>query len=173
MKKKLNNQKDFYNKVFNHSLYFLKFRPRSEKEVRSNLQKYLYKFGLQEDDRTELINKTIHRLKDLKFVDDWEFAKYWIDQRKRSKPKGKKVIAFELRQKGIDNDLAEVLVEQEFSDNLVNDLINKLIEKADRKYQYLPYLERKNKLTQFLLRRGFSYEEIRPVIDEYVKKGVE
>ncbi|MFH1612897.1 MAG: regulatory protein RecX, partial [bacterium] len=53
----------------------------------------------------EEIEKTINFFKKLNLIDDRLFAKQWIEQRIRFKPRGKKLIEKELLFKGISKEL--------------------------------------------------------------------
>lgn len=159
MKKQIND-------VFNKSLFFLKFRPRSEKEVRDNLLKYIKKNNLQE----EMIEEVIINLRKLQFVDDLAFARYWVEQRQAFRPKGERVIRLELKQKGIDKAVIEKVISETFTPKSQVESITKLINKALLKYNRLDFNKRRQKVIEYLLRRGYIYSEISSVVDELVKK---
>ena len=69
-------------------------RPRSTKEVRDRMREK----GI--DDTVQ--DRVVDRLTELDLLDDEAFARYWIDQRARFKPRGIPLLQQELRQKGID-----------------------------------------------------------------------
>ena len=79
-----------------------------------------------------------------------------------AQPKGMRLIAQELKVKGIDaRDL-----------NLDEDVLARhAVEKKLLLWQKLPKLEQKKKIYGFLGRRGFSYTTIASVIDEMLEKG--
>src|SRR5260221_1827517 len=81
------------------SLRFLQIRRRSEKEI----VEYLTKKKVPE----KTIADVLQFLKEKKYVNDTEFARWWIDQRTRVKPKGKRFIAIELQQKGVSKDIVD------------------------------------------------------------------
>src|SRR5436309_3472887 len=81
------------------ALRFLQIRPRSEKEIID----YLTKKNVPE----KTIEGVLQYLKEKKYVNDTEFAHWWVDQRTRVKPKGKRFIAIELQQKGIARDIID------------------------------------------------------------------
>lgn len=138
-----------YEKFFNSSLHFLSFRARSEKEVLDNLKK--------KEAPIEIIEKIIQKLKELKFLDDKEFAKAWIEQRSAFKPRSSKVLKIELRQKGISEDIIEEFIE------VKNDLAlaKKLFEKNKRKFKGEDWF---NKAAGFLQRKGFDWDIIKEVL---------
>lgn len=167
MRKKVEkNNKDLFNKALNHAYYFLKFRERSEKEVRQNLASYLKKKKIEESIILKIVSEVIDYLKERTYIDDLDFAKNWILKR----TKGKKVLIFELKQKGISQEIIEKVIDsQEFKGSQVN-AINKIFQKSTKKYANLPYPKNKEKIILFMLRKGFNYSAIQQLVDEFLKK---
>ncbi len=157
-------------KIYQRVLLLLKFRPRSEKEIRNFVQGILKKYKIPLSEHESLINETISYLKEINLIDDNEFIKYWVAKRSGRNPKGRKIIIYELRQKGIDNDFIENNLKIIFENYDQNEIIKKTLNKADRRYIHLDPLNRRKKLTQYLLRRGFNYNEFNHLVDEIVKK---
>ena len=93
---------DDFEKSYNRALRFLSFRPRSEKEIKDYLK--LKTKNLELKTQNEIVNSIIKRLKEHKFLDDEEFARWWIEQRTKIKPRAWKVIQYELKQKGIEEE---------------------------------------------------------------------
>jgi len=158
---------DPFQKHYDRVLRFLSFRPRSEKEIRDYLKRPPRKRfpSKQKPIDEEVVEKIIAKLKEYKFVDDEEFTRWWIEQRTGAKPKGARVIKMELQQKGIDREHIERLLSTEEIKKLGNEGIRKLIEKHYPKYANLPKQEIRQKLGQFLLRRGFDWDSVKPAID--------
>jgi regulatory protein len=153
---------EVFDRYYNLSLNYLSYRPRSEKEVIDYLKKKSAKTPNLTD---EIISKIILKLKEYKFIDDAAFVKFWIEQRLKSKHKPIIAIEFELRQKGISNDqINEALSEIDSKDSDLNNA--KTL--ADRKmdfYRNLPPEKRREKVMSYLLRKGFSYETVKKVIN--------
>src|SRR3990167_11132312 len=91
-------------RAFNYSLKYLSFRNRSVKEV--------YDYLLRKNFINETINAVLKKLVDLKFLNDEEFAKQWIESRQKYKSKSKYILKNELRLKGLKNDLIEPLLNE-------------------------------------------------------------
>jgi regulatory protein len=147
-----------FERYFNLSLKFISFRPRSEKEVLD----YLKKKKLTE----ETISKIMARLVDLNFIDDLEFAKFWIDQRMRGRPRALRIIKLELKQKGIREEKIDEAVNElgkSSSDDLEN--ARRLAERKLNSYRNLPEDERRRKLIGVLQRRGYDYEVIKKALE--------
>lgn len=156
---------DKFQKFYDRTLRFLSFRPRSEKEIVSFLKKPHGRKKERLDDQT--IAKIIKKLKEQNFINDEEFAKWWIEQRQGSKPRGKRIIIMELKQKGI----AEFIIQNsEFIIQKQDELAKKALERIAGRYQKLPRHEAYRKMSEFLLRRGFDWEAIKSGVDEVLRK---
>jgi len=137
---------------------FLSLRPRSEKEVVDYLKKR--KISSLEAEKIFKI------LKEQKLIDDWEFAKWWIEQRETFKPKGKIALKAELRQKGI----AEEIIEKVLGSVDELSLANKALAKKIEIYRHLSSEDFLRKISQFLSYRGFSWQTIEKVAKK-IKNG--
>lgn len=129
-------------------------RPRSKKEVRDRMREKEIKEAVRE--------RVIGRFEELDLLDDEAFARYWIDQRARFKPRGKPLLRQELRQKGVDSQIINDLLE----DTDDSAAVRQAAEKKARTLMRYPEDQFKKKLTGFLQRRGFSYGDIRDVVDD-------
>lgn len=147
-------------KVYDRVLKFFSYRPRSEKE----LQDWFKKKNVGEETKKLVIRK----LQKLGYLNDEEFAKWWIEQRTTFKPMGRRLLEMELRQKGIAKDLITKLLHGYVATE--RDQAQKIAEKKWERLKSLPYKESREKLGAFLARRGFSWEVIKEVVDEILKK---
>lgn len=98
-------------------------------------------------------------------VNDEEFARSWSESRQRTKKLSKRAIINELRAKGIDSDIIEI-VGSEIDDNREHDLA---LELASKKYRPIAHLEREliqRRIQGALARRGFSSSLITAVMRE-------
>lgn len=155
---------DQFEKLFNRTLRYLSYRPRSEKEVREYLQK--------KKAESPTIEKIVAKLKEHKFINDEEFAQWFVRSRTASKPKAARIIKMELRRKGISEEiLGEVINDEGLR---INDLENakRLLDKKIDKYKSLDRNEIYKKLGGFLARRGFDWEVVKKAIDESFGKVV-
>lgn len=143
----------------NRTLHFLSFRPRSEKEVIDYLKKK------KVDSITAL--KILNKLKEHKFLNDEEFTKWFIEQRTKNRPRAARVISFELKQKGISDELIENSRSAIKSDA---EMATELVEKRFSRYKNLPKAEIYQKLGRYLSARGFNWEIIKKSIDEKFAK---
>lgn len=149
------DSEDNRNLAFNYSLKYLSFRNRSVKEIKDYL--------LRKNFIDETINSAIEKLKNLKFVDDEEFAKSWIDARQRNKGKSKFILKQELRIKGIDNQMIDQTLKSA-QDDLETARI--AFDKKKKILNTLPPIEFKKKMSGFLQRKGYSWEIISKLFKE-------
>jgi len=154
---------DEFGKFYNLALRFLSYRPRSEKEVRDRLKIKNQKSNLKDLDL--IIDKVIEKLKEKKFINDEEFAKGWIESRLRFKPRSLRLIKLELKNKGIDSETIEKMINDERL--MINDLEN-----AKKLVENLPKQEIYQKLGRHLASKGFNWDTIKKSIDEILDKRV-
>jgi regulatory protein len=137
------------------SLKFLSFRPRSEKEVREFLKKKGF--------LSPTIEPTIERLTELKFLNDEDFARWWTEQRQKSRGRGKIVIKQELAQKGIER----VTVDETLGDAQDDyKTAKEVFEKYKHRYVGMEFNEYYRKAGGFLQRRGFSWDVVKKILDQ-------
>ena len=137
------------------AVQFLGNRPRSVAEIRRHLR------GKRYED--EDIDGAIDKLRAQRYVDDLDFAKYWVEQRSRFRPKGDRALVSELTSKGVSREtintaLGEMPAESEA------DRARRAIARSLSRWQALDAPERKRKIHAFLATRGFSYDVIDDVI---------
>ena len=153
-------------KLMDKALRFLSFRPRSEREVYDQLNKKLATQKHGRDGNTEgLVDTVIQRLRNLGYVDDLEFAKWWVEQRQTHSPRGLRLIKSELFQKGIAQEIIDkVLLEDEEGE------IERALKAAKKKLRSydLKSRESRQKMSQYLARRGFDWEVIKETLNRLV-----
>ncbi len=138
--------------AYQQALRYLKFRPRTETEIRWNLEGHHFTEHVIED--------ILIRLRESGLVDDTRFARTWIENRNEFRPRSRRALSIELRQRGLDEDIAaEALAE-------IDDeaLAYQAAIRQSSKLKNLEWLDFRRKLTGFLGRRGFNYEVISIVV---------
>lgn len=137
---------------FDRALKYLSIRQRSIKEIHDYLTKKMY----EESD----INEAIQRLVNLKFLNDDNFSRIFIQNRQR-KGKSKKAIEYELRIKGVNKDQLEKVLEDAKPDlKTAYDYIAKRIRQFDRYNRE----EKQKKIIGRLRSRGYDWETIKKVL---------
>ena len=116
-----------------------------------------------------MIEALVEKLKQKGMINDLEFAKAWVEARRRSKQKGERVLKMELFQKGINREIVEEalrLVSTRSGQISEEDLAKFALEKKMKSWKNLEPLEFRKKATEFLLRRGFEYKVVKEVISK-------
>jgi regulatory protein len=134
------------------ALHFLSYRPRSVDEVRKNLLKHEF--------AEDVIADTLSRLEGSGLIGDEQFARAWVENRNTFRPRGKRALTIELRQKGISEDVIRSALAEAGDEQT---LALEAGRKYSRRLQGLDLREFRTRLGGHLGRRGFSYEVISAV----------
>lgn len=157
-------------KLYQKALNYLSFRPRSQKEITDYLKKNLYKLqSIELNLKQEIIDKIINKLKNKNLINDDEFCRWWVGQRFQFRPRGKRFLSLELRQKGIDKTIIDQVLSS-LDQTEWRKLALKIVAKKIRILKNLPKIKIKQKLFNLLISRGFDYPLVKKVIDENLEK---
>jgi regulatory protein len=129
------------------ALAVLSYRPRSEYEVQKKLTD-----GGYED---EIIQSVIGRLRANGLLEDRSFARTWVENRTVFRPRSRRLMAFELHQKGVSDEVVQETLAETVEDET---LAYEAARLQARKLADLDWLEFRKKLNGFLGRRGFNFE---------------
>ena len=135
----------------------LRFRMRSEKEIRDRLIEGKY--------QKELIENNIKRYKEIHLIDDKFFAKIWTEYRLK-KPIGLKKIRIELKTKGISDIIIEDILNNIDIEYQEEEIILDIIKERLDKYKQDNKNKTKEKIYRYLYYRGFNKENIQRVINK-------
>lgn len=149
---------DLFEKYYTLAVLALTRRPRSEKELRDTLTK--------KKAPEEIIQRVLQTLREQQFVNDEEFARWWVEQRTRFRPKSDRVIKFELRQKGINDEIVEHVFSQRGTAELDSTKAKELVERRLPRMAALSKEEQYQKLAGFLARRGFDWDTIKKTLQK-------
>jgi regulatory protein len=94
-------------------------------------------------------------------VRDESFALEWVENRSALKPRSRKMLAYELRQKGVAEEVIEQALETTSEDE---DLAYQAATHYAHKLTATEWQEFHRRLLSFLARRGFSYETANTVV---------
>lgn len=134
------------------AMRLLAYRPRSEKEMREALQRR----GVT----PELLAETLARLRELRLLDDGEFARSYVDQRDRTSPRSRRLLRAELRSRGVTPETAGApLAEIDEADAAY-----RAAGKRARSLAKLAFPDFQRRIGDHLLRRGFGYETSRQTV---------
>lgn len=145
---------DARERAFQQAMLFLSYRVRSEKEIRQNLLKH--------EIPEEVIGQTLERLRESGLVNDNQFARAWVENRNTFRPRSRRALTMELRQKGLDDETVQTAVSNVDENALAYESANK---RAGR-LKSLEWGEFRRKLSEYLARRGFPYSVIAPVVTQ-------
>jgi regulatory protein len=146
-------ERDSFEKAHDRALRFLSYRPRSEAEVRRYLQGKAASPAVEEE--------VIERLTRAKLLDDLAFARYWVENRESFRPRGLRMLRYELRQKGLsDETIAQALADLDEEEDAYRAALRR-----GRKLTHLDQISFRKKLGAHLLRRGFPYEVVNLAVE--------
>jgi len=143
---------DAKERALQQALLFLNYRARSESEVRKNLKKH--------EIPEVVIDEILDRLRKDRLVDDGQFAQAWVENRNTFRPRSRRLLTMELRQKGVEDEAIESALEEVDDEALAYQAAQKRV----TRFNGLEEEEFRKKLSGFLVRRGFSYSVIAPVV---------
>ncbi len=143
---------DTKERAYQQALLFLSYRARSTSEIRQNLRKHKIP--------DEIIDQTVERLRAERLADDDQFAKAWVENRSTFRPRSRRALAVELRQKGIPDEAVQSALTEVNEEALAYEAALK----RARRLESLDWNDFRTKLSEFLARRGFSYAVAAPVV---------
>ncbi len=133
-------------------LDFLSYRPRSEWEIRQYLQKHKHS--------SSAIEAVVNALSEVNLIDDSAFTQYWLENRAQFRPKGKRVLSRELRQKGVSSQLIDETLEAYDEEEAAR----RVLTEQARRLTNLPPDVFRRRLIERMARRGFSYDLIQELL---------
>lgn len=138
-------------------------RMQSSRELRTRLMRKGFD--------AETIDRALEKLSDYGYLNDERFAELWIENRLAHRPRGKRMLEQELRQKGIERQVVDETVAAMDIDDRAAAL--ELARKRLKSVHGLPIEEQKKKLTGILARRGFDYGVIRITLETVLGEPAE
>ena len=140
------------------AIRMLAARDRTEYEVKTRL------IRLGFDDISA--ESAVLQLKAMGYINDMLFARKYISDRLKLKPKSKKALAYELEKKGIEADIiADVMDEFEVDEFLI---AYRLAKRKYGKYDATdPKIQRR--IASFLSHKGFSYDIIKSTLEQIIE----
>jgi regulatory protein len=142
-------------KAVSAALNLIARRPRSEREVRDRLKRKGFPDAA--------IDAAVAKLADRCYLDDAAFARFWIENREANKPRGRRLLAQELRLKGVDRETIRQTIAESEIDEAAAALA--LARAKLRTYGALDPTVARRRLGAFLVRRGYGYDVVKLVLD--------
>jgi regulatory protein len=143
---------DARERAYQQAMLYLSYRARSESEIRQNLRRHEFP--------EDVIEETLEKLRGDGLANDNQFAATWVENRSTFRPRSRRALTMELRQKGLDDETARSAVAGVDEQALAYDAARKRIGRL----KALEWNEFRRKLSEFLARRGFPYEVIAPTV---------
>lgn len=136
------------------TMHLLEKMDRTEAQIREKLRQGFYP--------EEIIEDAVAYVKGYHYLDDSRYAGNYV--RNQREKKSRRKIQMELMAKGIDRELAEQTLEEECQRENEQELILKWVEKKHYSAQTAD-LKEKQRMYQFLMRKGFQSDDILHVLD--------
>lgn len=152
---------DTVSRAYQKAMHLLSYRPRSREEIRRRLER--------KQVAPEIIDTVLEKLAKEGLVDDLEFARWWVENREGFRPRGRSLLHYELRRQGVDEETAV----QALSGVEEEDSARRAAEKRAARFLNLDKETFRNRLSQFLRRRGFPYSVVQGVVSRMLEEREE
>ncbi|MFP3154584.1 regulatory protein RecX [Lachnospiraceae bacterium ZAX-1] len=136
------------------AMHLLEQMDRTEFQLRNKLK--------QNDYEEDIIEEAITYVARYNYIDDLRYARNYV--RSKRDEKSPLLIKTGLMQKGVLKEIINQALEEEYPINQEQKLIGKWVEKKHYKADIADWKE-KQRLYQFLLRKGFSHDDILYALD--------
>jgi regulatory protein len=141
-------RRDEVGKAVEACVRLLGYRPRTESELTRRLKEKGYD--------AEIAAEALERLRHLGYVDDADFARFWVRNREQFKPMGARRIRSELLQKGVDRRTADEVLEEQLPAEEYDTAL-KAARSRLRTYAGADYPTFRRRMGGYLARQGFDF----------------
>lgn len=138
-------------KLYGLVLRYIALRPRSQYEV----EIYLARKKAPQ----QIIQKMLKALQEKHLLDDEEFARIWVENRRLLKPVSRRRLQLELQQKRVAQDIIDSVLREDKTEDKTT--LKELIARKRKQSKY----QDKEKLMAYLSRQGFSYSDIKEALE--------
>lgn len=163
--------KEDESRLLDKAINFLSYRPRSEKEINDYLIKSISKqenIKWSEAKESSIPTSILQKLQKYGYVNDKDFAKWWVDSRTKARPKGRRLVALELKRKGITEEIIEKVLPKSSTSDI--NLALKVLDKKRAKLATLKGYQVKQKAYYYLNSRGFDLDTFAEAFAIFSKK---
>jgi regulatory protein len=101
-------------------------------------------------------NEALDRFTELGYIDDEAFARSWVESRQRSRGLAASALRRELREKGIDPDLASQVIDESVDRDSEREAAARLVDKKLRSMRDVDQATATRRLVAMLGRKGYS-----------------
>jgi regulatory protein len=132
-------------------LLLLTTRPRSIKEIRTRLKQKGYS--------EPAIDAAIAKAEGWNYVDDEAFARFWVENREANRPRGRRLLEQELRDKGVDREIVRNAIDEAGINEI--EAATELARTKMRSYVKLEPEVARRRLSGFLARKGYNFDVVK------------
>ena len=143
----MNDETLDFQKARASALRLLKVRPRSVAELRARLARKEFP--------QPVVEEVLAFLRGLGYLDDLSFANAWVRSRMNTRPRSRRSLKRELRQKGVDGGIIEQAVGAVDEDTEWDTCLSLACKRSERVRGLAPEKQRL-RVAAFLQRRGYS-----------------
>ncbi len=138
---------------YQRALKFLAHRIRSKQEVVQRLRKY--------QTPADVVEVVLSRLEEKEYLNDEAFARAWVENRIEFRPRSTYLLRQELRQKGVEDVVIDVVLETLDDETLAQSAAEKYLRKIENMDDEQKFRE---KLYGHLARKGFTYATVADIL---------
>jgi regulatory protein len=135
----------------------------TQEKCSGEVKEKLRKWNIPEAERDKIIDS----LKKDKFIDDHRFAGFFVRDKQKINKWGSEKIRYALINKGLSQEIISEVLSNLPKENFEDSLRELLTRKSRELGKYESY-EKKNRLIRFAIQRGFDYDLIFRIIDEFI-----
>ncbi|MBT3318746.1 MAG: hypothetical protein HN948_03760 [Clostridia bacterium] len=143
--------------AFDSAISLLSFKMRTRAELTHKL--------IAKKIDEQAVDAAMQKLDKYGYVNDVEYANEYVQSAIKAGRYGRKVIAYKLKQKGIDDDTLEEVM-QALSGKEEKQAAKKHLLSLNKKYQNEDAYKKRTKIFSALARRGFDYDIINTILSE-------
>lgn len=155
LQEKIESEESYY-KAYQRTLNYLTYSLRSEKQIRDYLKKH---------EVDQYSDRMVEHFKKLKLLDDLNYAQSYVRTMANVNRKGPRNVEMDLKQRGITDDkILTALEEYSYEQELEN--AYHLAEKRWRRTKKDSTVQSIQKVKQYLVGKGYSFEIADEVIDQ-------
>lgn len=159
---------EYRQSIYLKAVNYLSHSLRTIKEMREYLMKYLTERAKEEEEHEDfsgLIEQTIARLVEQRYLDDLLFSQSYVRTYMTINKKGPQQIRFDLKRKGVDDaTITEAL--REYPQDLELENAQELVAKFIRTKKQLPSRKLKEKIREMLMQKGYDRDLIALIMSE-------
>lgn len=170
-----------YEKLIQYALRIIAKKRYTTFEVKKKLELFMTKqaqlvrdleneTATKDGSKEDPLKAVLERLHELRYLDDSGYAEDYISDRQKFKPRGKFLLARELKNKGLDSDLIQNALEKQPVDEFETAI--KALEKKCRQWQVLPLQKQRERAFRFLSARGFDQDAIYKAVSHCYNRSI-